>query len=79
MQIVESRRQANERVGVIAFSCARSVYAYLADCGMPTVVLGSLYPDLRQSLPSVDLDYYEAGRAAGAAAWSGGDTSGLAC
>jgi hypothetical protein len=61
-RLVEPRRQAGERMGVIALSCPRSVYAYLVDCGVPAVVLGSLYPDLRASLPSVDLDNFQAGQ-----------------
>jgi DNA-binding LacI/PurR family transcriptional regulator len=62
MRLVEPRRQAGERMGVIALSCPRSVYAYLIDCKVPSVVLGSLYLDLRESLPSVDLDNFQAGQ-----------------
>ena len=47
--------------GSDALSCIRPVYAYLAECGVPPVVVGSLYPDQRQSLPSIDLDNHEAG------------------
>jgi LacI family transcriptional regulator len=60
--LIECSRQSGDRVGVIALSCTRPVYAYLADCGAPTVVIGSLYPDQREILPSVDFDYFEAGQ-----------------
>jgi DNA-binding LacI/PurR family transcriptional regulator/DNA-binding transcriptional regulator YhcF (GntR family) len=61
-QIIERARQVGGGTGAIAISCPRSVYQYLAESGVPTVVFGSLYPDLRQVLPSVDFDYYEAGQ-----------------
>ncbi len=60
-QFVECSKQAGACVGVIALSCIHSVYAYLAECGVPTVVVGTLYPDQRQALPSIDLDNHEAG------------------
>ena len=47
--------------GVVAISCPRDVYAFLADSGLPTVVLGSFYPG-DPSLPSVDTDHRESGR-----------------
>lgn len=61
-KLVDRYRQAGERVGVVAMSCIRSVYDYLANSGVPTVVLGSLYPDQREVLPSINIDYYQAGQ-----------------
>jgi DNA-binding LacI/PurR family transcriptional regulator len=61
-QIVEQSRKGDMRTAVIAISCARPVYAYLAECGLPTVVLGSLFPDLQPLLPSIDFDHYQAGQ-----------------
>jgi DNA-binding LacI/PurR family transcriptional regulator len=49
-------------VGAVAISCIRPVYAYLAEQYVPTVVLGSLYPDQQQLLPSIDHDHYQAGQ-----------------
>ena len=61
-KLVDRHRQAGERVGVVAMSCISPVYAYLAKCGVPTVVMGSLYPDQRQILPSININHYEAGQ-----------------
>jgi DNA-binding LacI/PurR family transcriptional regulator/DNA-binding transcriptional regulator YhcF (GntR family) len=60
-QTVERSRQAGECLGVIAMSCTRPVYGYLAESEMPTVVIGSLYPDQRQSLPSIDFNHFQVG------------------
>ena len=61
-KLVGRHRQAGERVGVVAMSCISPVYAYLANCGVPTVVVGSLYPDQRRVLPSININNYEAGQ-----------------
>jgi DNA-binding LacI/PurR family transcriptional regulator len=61
-QLVARGRSGGGRVGLIAKSCTRPVYDYFAECRVPTVVLGTLYADQREALPSIDLDYYEAGR-----------------
>ena len=47
--------------GVVAISCPGEVYTFLAECGMTTVVLGSLYPG-DPMLPSVDADHRHSGR-----------------
>ena len=61
-QLISRGQSARGVVGVIAKSCTRPVYDYLAECHVPTVVLGTLYADQREALPSIDFDYYEAGR-----------------
>ncbi|MBN2291390.1 MAG: substrate-binding domain-containing protein [Pirellulales bacterium] len=50
-----------ELAGVVAISCPREVYAFLADSDLPTVVLGSFHVG-DPSLPSVDADHRESGR-----------------
>jgi DNA-binding LacI/PurR family transcriptional regulator/DNA-binding transcriptional regulator YhcF (GntR family) len=47
--------------GVVAISCPGEVYAFLADCGLPSVVLGSLHPG-EPVLPSVESDHRQSGR-----------------
>lgn len=61
-KLVARHLQTGERVGVVAMSCIRPVYAYLAECGAPAVVLGSLYPDQQQLLPSINIDQYQVGQ-----------------
>jgi DNA-binding LacI/PurR family transcriptional regulator len=61
-KLIDRHRQAGERVGVVAMSCIRPVYAYLAECGVPTVVLGSLYPDQQRILPSINIDHFQVGQ-----------------
>lgn len=58
--LVRSAQAGGQFVGAIAISCSRDVYRCLGDLGGPVVVFGSLYRDQR-SLPSLDLDYHQAG------------------
>lgn len=59
--VVAPAQEAGQFAGVIAISCPRDVYRYLAECRVPLVVMGSLYPDQRD-IPSLDMDYRQAGR-----------------
>ncbi|MBN2296260.1 MAG: substrate-binding domain-containing protein [Pirellulales bacterium] len=60
-KLIASSSSDRELVGVVAVSCSREVYHFLAESGVPTVVFGSLYPS-EPAMPSVDLDNHEAGR-----------------
>lgn len=59
-ELVDGANSLGQLAGVIPISCSRDIYRYLDEAGIPTVVLGSLYPD-QQHLPSVDLDYRQSG------------------
>ena len=59
--LLEPVRNSGNLVGVIAISCAREVYRYLAENSYPLVVMGSLYSD--QPYPSIDTDERQAGEA----------------
>ena len=61
-EVIEASQAAGQLAGVLAISCPRDVYRFLASDGVPTVVFGSLYPDQRDQLPSVDTDGYASGR-----------------
>jgi DNA-binding LacI/PurR family transcriptional regulator len=58
--LIETAQQAGILAGAIPISCSRSIYVHLAKSGVPVVVLGSVYHD-QQDLPSVDVDYHQAG------------------
>ena len=60
-ELVALAQRTRQFAGAIPVSCPREVYRYLSDSGTPTVVLGSLYRD-QQHMPSVDVDYHQAGR-----------------
>jgi len=59
--LMRTAQATGQLFGVVAISCGRDVYRYLDTQGIPTVVFGSLDPDLRH-MPSVDADYFDAGR-----------------
>ena len=52
---------AGHLAGVVAISCQRDVYCYLATLDVPLVINGSLYPD-GDAIPSIDADNRESGR-----------------
>jgi DNA-binding LacI/PurR family transcriptional regulator len=60
-ELIAMAQRMRQFAGAIPISCPREVYRYLSDSGTPTVVLGSLYRD-QQHLPSVDVDYHQAGK-----------------
>lgn len=60
-QLLAPMIDAKQIAGVIAVSCPRDVYSYLAGLGIPVVVNGSLYAEDR-SIPSLDVDNRAAGR-----------------
>ena len=60
-KLIASSSSASDIVGIIAVSCPREIYRYLAETNVPTVVFGSLYSGER-AMPSVDMDNFEAGR-----------------
>ncbi len=59
--LLQQSRESGTLAGVVAVSCPREVYAYLAETGVATVVLGSLYLG-GPPLASVDADNRQAGR-----------------
>lgn len=58
--IIGALQSTRQYAGCVPISCSREVYRYLGDAGGAVVVIGSLFPDQRH-LPSVDLDYRQAG------------------
>ncbi|GAF74815.1 unnamed protein product, partial [marine sediment metagenome] len=60
-ELVRSANAAGEVAGMVALSCPREVYRFLAHAGLPVVVFGSLYAD-QLDIASVDVDNYETGR-----------------
>jgi DNA-binding LacI/PurR family transcriptional regulator len=52
---------AGRLAGVVAISCQREVYCFLATLGVPLVINGSLYPN-GDPIPSIDADNRESGR-----------------
>ena len=61
-EVVETAQVTDQIEGIVAVSCSREVYGFLADSGVPTVVFGSLYAGQQDSLPSVAGDGHTAGR-----------------
>jgi LacI family transcriptional regulator len=57
--VITPAQEAGQFAGVVAISCPRDVYRVLAECRVPLVVMGSLYPD-QQDIPSLDMDYRQA-------------------
>lgn len=60
-KLIASRGSESELVGIVAVSCPREIYHYLAETSVPTVVFGSLYSGER-TMPSIDMDNFQAGR-----------------
>lgn len=59
--VITPAHEAGQFAGVVAISCPRDVYRFLAEIKVPLVVMGSLYPDQRD-IPSLDMDHRQAGR-----------------
>lgn len=59
-ELIKNTQSSGQLYGVVAVSCGRDVYRFLDRRGIPTVVFGSLDPDLKH-IPSVDADYFTAG------------------
>ncbi len=60
-QVLASVQRQGRLERVFAISCRRDVYQYLIDEAVPTVVVGSLFPD-QAALPSIEVDRAEAAR-----------------
>jgi LacI family transcriptional regulator len=58
--LVTAAQESGQFAGAVPISCSRAVYRYLAQVGSPAVVLGSVYEEAG-ALPSVDMDYRQAG------------------
>jgi DNA-binding LacI/PurR family transcriptional regulator len=61
-ELLTLAQRSGQFAGAIPISCTREVYRYLSETRTPTVVLGSLYRNQQQYLPSVDVDYRDAGK-----------------
>ncbi|HWB54275.1 MAG TPA: hypothetical protein VG722_08780 [Tepidisphaeraceae bacterium] len=60
-ELIEPMDKAGQVAGIIAISCPRQAYGYLATLGIPVVIYGSLYSN-KDTIPSVDADNRSAGR-----------------
>ena len=60
-QLLEPALIADRLDGLVLTSRTREVHEYLADSGIPIVLLGTLDSGM-PDLPSVDIDYHESGR-----------------
>lgn len=60
-ELVRFASSGGELAGIVPISCPREVYRHLAEAGVPSVVLGSLYLG-DPTIPSVDTDNHETGR-----------------
>ncbi len=60
-RLLRSITIGSELVGILAVSCPREIYQFLAESKLPALACGSLYDDVI-GLPSVDRDNFEAGR-----------------
>jgi len=59
-ELIETAQKTGQLAGVVPISCAREIYRYLDESGVPTVVVGSLCPD-QQHIASLDSDSHAIG------------------
>ncbi|MBN2293652.1 MAG: substrate-binding domain-containing protein [Pirellulales bacterium] len=59
--LLRAASAGGEVVGVVAIRCRNEVYRYLAETGLPVVVVGTLWAG-GLPLPSIDTDQHETGR-----------------